>query len=721
MIDLRTAELQFLAAAIRAALGATLGAAHDVTWPHDLDANAVIAAAEHHGAIVLLDRVLRSSGAPDDVVARVRMLARSQTERTLVLTRQLRVLLDRLESHGITALPVKGPVLAATAYGHVAMRGASGDLDLIVHAGDLDRAVEILGDAGYQRVEPAIDEHDHERWESEAHLLPATAAQGTLVELHTELIGNFYTAPVDLDAVLARCESRPLFGRAMPVIAAEDLLLYLCLHGARHMWSRMLWTADLAALLRAHPAFDWNALLERATAIDARQRVALGLHLAAELFDAPVPDAVRAALAKPRRLSRGAALAVQRMNAMSRGADAPGLLMRLRCELAVRETRDQRAAYLQRQLAPNARDRAWVRLPRSLAWLHWLLRPIRLATRYGGRTHEHTPPRSTRIALAIVIPTYRRTDALRRLLASLEAQTVAPAEVLVIDQNEPGFLDDVLRGTSVRTTHVLLDRPNAAAARNAGFLRSTATHVLFLDDDEVIGPDFVAQLLDDFRRHPQVRCLWPIVHFPGRREAALHSWQRFHRRGRALAGSTIFPVNRAGSGGVAFEREFFRKSGGYDELLFAFGHMAEDWELSARMHARGMTIWSDASLFIEHTPTYDGGCAIRTAPYEDIRRAAARACMFRQRIAAGPPFRLRARDVLPVIRFSLVSSLGRDDARRAVLRHPLRHLRMVARARQESRELLETHGQRYRNAARIDHLRHADVGALVEERAEAVV
>ncbi|MBV9477499.1 MAG: nucleotidyltransferase family protein [Acidobacteria bacterium] len=718
MIELRAPELQFLAAAVRAALGT----ADRGTWPRDLDANTLVAAAEQHGAIVLLDRVLRSSGAPDDVVTRVRTLARSQTERTLVLTRQLRVLLDLFETHGITALPVKGPVLAATAYGHVGMRGASGDLDLILRAADLDRAVAILGDAGYQRVEPAIDEHDHERWESEAHLLPATAAQGTLVELHTELIGNFYTAPVDLEAVLARCEPRPLFGRAVPVIAAEDLLLYLCLHGARHMWSRLLWTIDLAALLRAHPAFDWDALVERATAIDARHRVALGLHLAAELFDAPVPADVRRCLSSsPRRLARAAALAVQRMDAASRGEHAPGLIARLRCELAVRETHDQRATYLHRQLAPNARDRAWLRLPRGLGWLHWMLRPIRLATRYGGRGHEHAPPRSTRISLAVVIPTYRRTEALRRLLASIEAQTVTPSEVLVVDQNAPGFLDDVLRETRVRLTRVMLDQPNAAAARNAGFLRATSTHVLFLDDDEVIGPEFVAQMLDAFRRHPQVRCLWPIVHFPGKREAALHAWQRFHRRGRAIAGSSIFPVNRAGSGGVAFEREYFRKSGGYDDLLFAFGHMAEDWELSTRMRARGMTIWSDASLFIEHTPTYDGGCAIRTAPYEEIRRASARACMFRQRIAAAPPFRLRLRDLVPIARFSLLSSMGRADARRAVLRHPLWHLRMIADARSESRELLARHGARYSDAARVDHLTHADVGVVAEERAKAAV
>ncbi|HEX8173435.1 MAG TPA: nucleotidyltransferase family protein [Thermoanaerobaculia bacterium] len=336
-------------------------------------------AAEAHGVTMLVARSF-----PERIPA---AQVRATTERALHIARQLRQLLDLLEGSGIDALPVKGPVLAMSVYGDVAARGASADLDLIVRKQDLVRAVAVLEANGYRRAEESVDEHDHEAWESEAHLYPEN---GVLVELHTELIGNFYTAPVDLDAVRARSTARTLFGRSMRVIAPEDLLLYLCLHGARHMWSRLLWVCDIAAIVRSE-SIDWPALIARADSIDARQRVALGLYLAHQLFDAPMPDAARPLL-RARLLPLRARVVARRMGETSRGIMAPGFVTRLLSELAARETTRQFGTYVRRQLEPNARDRAWIALPRGLRWLRWLLRPIRVLSSYGAplRRKERT-------------------------------------------------------------------------------------------------------------------------------------------------------------------------------------------------------------------------------------------------------------------------------------------------------------------------------------------
>jgi hypothetical protein len=342
-----------------------------VTWPPDTDWQQVAQAARLHGVLVLLSRRLPR---PE-----LEASARPLIERALVLTRQLRTLLDRLQGAGLTVLPIKGPVLAATMYGDVTLRGASGDLDLVIQSVDFPHAVELLSGDGYRRVEPALDEHDHEQWESEAHLLPPST--GTLVELHTELIGNFHTAPVDLQAVLERSSARLLFGTTVRVPAAEDLLLYLCLHGARHMWSRLLWICDLDALLRATPSFDWEALFARADAISARRRVTLGLFLAHRLLGTPIADA--AVLFREGRLFLLERLARHRMSETTAGRPVPGLVGRLLSELAARETARQQSTYLRRQFAPNARDRSWIKLPRRLRWLLWILRPLRVLTRFG--------------------------------------------------------------------------------------------------------------------------------------------------------------------------------------------------------------------------------------------------------------------------------------------------------------------------------------------------
>jgi GT2 family glycosyltransferase len=60
------------------------------------------------------------------------------------------------------------------------------------------------------------------------------------------------------------------------------------------------------------------------------------------------------------------------------------------------------------------------------------------------------------VTLSVVIPTYGRVAPLARLLASIAAQTVAPDEVIVVDQNAPGFLDEIIAGDVI---HLRLAEP----------------------------------------------------------------------------------------------------------------------------------------------------------------------------------------------------------------------------------------------------------------------
>lgn len=363
-------------------------------WPADTDWNDVLTIAERHGVAMQLAHAV-----PNDVL---RAWSRTATERAFHLARQLRVVVGALNAAGIEVLPIKGPILAITAYGDPARRGVSGDLDLVVRLRDFERALACLLAIGYVRHEGASDaEHEHEQWLREAHFLPPTLP-AAMIELHTDLVGNANTTAADLDDVFARSRVETMFGVAMRMASAEDLLLYLCLHGARHLWSRLRWVCDVDALIRRTPSIDWQAVVSRAAAIDATQRLALGLHLAQTMFATPLPASagvaarirrgghvrppltIPSALATPaRRLQRTTALVARRMDSTSAGR-IPAFGLLLASELAVRETFSQRLTYLRAQLTPTPRDRAWVRLPRHLEWLHVLLRPLRLLTRYGN-------------------------------------------------------------------------------------------------------------------------------------------------------------------------------------------------------------------------------------------------------------------------------------------------------------------------------------------------
>src|SRR5205085_8299101 len=61
-----------------------------------------------------------------------------------------RAVIEALDRGGIRAMPRKGPWIAADAHGDIGLREAI-DVDLLVAPEDLDRAVELLIDAGYER------------------------------------------------------------------------------------------------------------------------------------------------------------------------------------------------------------------------------------------------------------------------------------------------------------------------------------------------------------------------------------------------------------------------------------------------------------------------------------------------------------------------------------------------------------------------------------------
>ena len=80
--------------------------------------------------------------------ARLKEQATAIARSNLLRTGELVKCLNLLQSQGITAVPMKGPVLAASAYGSLVLREFN-DLDILVRERDVTRARDILIAEGY--------------------------------------------------------------------------------------------------------------------------------------------------------------------------------------------------------------------------------------------------------------------------------------------------------------------------------------------------------------------------------------------------------------------------------------------------------------------------------------------------------------------------------------------------------------------------------------------
>src|SRR5690625_1785415 len=90
--------------------------------------------------------------------------------------------------------------------------------------------------------------------------------------------------------------------------------------------------------------------------------------------------------------------------------------------------------------------------------------------------------------ISVVIPTHNRPEGLKASLDSLLAQTVAPTEVLVIDDgSNPPVSKNVFRNFPKSTKTVLLRNSTARGANNArnrGVRTAKGDFIAFLDDDD---------------------------------------------------------------------------------------------------------------------------------------------------------------------------------------------------------------------------------------------
>jgi peptidoglycan/xylan/chitin deacetylase (PgdA/CDA1 family)/GT2 family glycosyltransferase len=107
------------------------------------------------------------------------------------------------------------------------------------------------------------------------------------------------------------------------------------------------------------------------------------------------------------------------------------------------------------------------------------------------------------VELSIVIPTHGRPGRLRSCIESLAAQERLPESlelVVVLDGPDPEadrFLESVQSPFPVRV--IVQDHAGQATARNRGAQEARGRYVLFLDDDIVVGAQFVAAHLGALR------------------------------------------------------------------------------------------------------------------------------------------------------------------------------------------------------------------------------
>ena len=342
----------------------------------------VAATLQHNLAPVVYERLGAVEGVPLPAEHRnmLREAVRDSSRWSLILLQEMFRLYEQFESAEIPALPYKGPVLAWLAYGDFTRRACT-DLDFVVPQQYIPRAAAVLERAGYTAACDPRELHAGEQPHAPGEYAFLRGVNFFRVELHTERTLRYFPVALDFAKICQRLLGVQLAGRTLRTFSVEDTLVMLCVHGAKHFWDRLGWILDIAGVVSSQPV-DWPAALQMAADLNSTRVFLLGLSLAHDLLDAPLPESV---LEQVRQDAHVRWLSQRVCDSLAgRAKPSAGVFRRTIFRLRSRDEFAHGLMHMARlALSPTESDRGAVGLPARFSFLYFLVRPWRLLRQYG--------------------------------------------------------------------------------------------------------------------------------------------------------------------------------------------------------------------------------------------------------------------------------------------------------------------------------------------------
>ena len=345
-----------------------------------LDWSYLISTARRHGLMPLLYRHLNAVSAeiPATHLAAIKQESIENCQSVLTLLGRLTEILQLFNQHNLPVLVFKGPVLADIAYGDNSFRQA-GDVDVLVSHGHFPHAKQLLESLGYQMIPSltASQQKAHLKFHCEIPFVRDNWF--TVIDLHWALAPKAFPFALKTEDVFTRAREMSLGGQAFSTFGVEDLILFQCMHGAKHYWSRLEWITSLSELIQREEKIDWNELVQLAKRTDSLKPLALGLNLVVKLSDAEIPFSVPEMEAmRPVADQMLAAIFTDHKPEYS-SLRAIGKNFQI-----FDHKRDVFASMLRVVFVPTLSDWQSLSLPAALQPLYYIYRPLRLLQTYAS-------------------------------------------------------------------------------------------------------------------------------------------------------------------------------------------------------------------------------------------------------------------------------------------------------------------------------------------------
>lgn len=345
--------------------------ANPLQWP------VILERACSHQVYPLLYRNLRDlgfPGVPEPVQAELKSLSLANAFRNQLLADELARLLILLGKAGIRVVPLKGVALAQALYGDTAARVCA-DIDILVPPANVAQAIDLILASGYrtESSDPYVSKLvlRHGR-----HYDVVRESQGIsfLLEVHWILVQHSSKNGEAVDDIWAEARPQSFSGAAAFSLSPEWQFLYLAIHAADHEWRSLKWLVDIHEIASSGRV-DWQRVAQKAGQFELDRPVQQTLAVSSLLLGTPLPSYCSAST-PPDGV---------RLFPYTVAADDPRNAVAFRHLRVLQRPWDKARYFASILFAPKPTDLDFLRLPRSLSFLYYVMRPPRLACKWSWR------------------------------------------------------------------------------------------------------------------------------------------------------------------------------------------------------------------------------------------------------------------------------------------------------------------------------------------------
>ena len=119
--------------------------------------------------------------------------------------------------------------------------------------------------------------------------------------------------------------------------------------------------------------------------------------------------------------------------------------------------------------------------------------------------------------VSVIMPTFNRADTIRRAIRSVQAQTFADSELIVVDDGSTDNTVALIEGCDPRLKLIRQRNQGTAGARNTGLRASAGSYIAFLDSD------------DEWLPHHLALCVGFLEAFPDEQFVTNELWEDLGR------------------------------------------------------------------------------------------------------------------------------------------------------------------------------------------------